>query len=111
MITQEKLLFMVGKHTSKKRLNRWDTRDGWPRSECDNWKHVHKGGTIFVSTAAGPVGSLVVQIAKSQGLKVIGSAGSDEKVEFLKSINADVAFNYKTANMREILEKEGPVDM
>jgi NADPH-dependent curcumin reductase CurA len=31
-----------------------------------------------------------------QGLRVIGSAGSDEKVQFMKDIGADVAFNYKT---------------
>jgi D-arabinose 1-dehydrogenase-like Zn-dependent alcohol dehydrogenase len=40
--------------------------------------------------------SVVIQIAKQQGLKVIGSAGSDEKVQFMKEIGADVAFNYKT---------------
>jgi NADPH-dependent curcumin reductase CurA len=38
----------------------------------------------------------VIQLAKLQGLKVIGSAGSDEKVQFMKEIGADVAFNYKT---------------
>jgi NADPH-dependent curcumin reductase CurA len=40
--------------------------------------------------------SVVIQLAKQQGLKVIGSAGSDEKVQFMKDIGADVAFNYKT---------------
>jgi hypothetical protein len=39
---------------------------------------------------------VVVQLAKLDGLKVIASAGSDEKVQFLKEIGADVAFNYKT---------------
>jgi NADPH-dependent curcumin reductase CurA len=38
----------------------------------------------------------VIQIAKQHGLKVIGSAGSDAKVQFMKDIGADVAFNYKT---------------
>ena len=42
---------------------------------------------------------------------MIGSAGSDEKVEFMKSIGADVAFNYKTTKTREVLEKEGPINM
>lgn len=55
--------------------------------------------------------STVVQLAKAQGLKVIASAGSEEKVEFVRSVGADVAFNYKTASTREILEKEGPIDM
>ncbi|PPR00556.1 hypothetical protein CVT26_009888 [Gymnopilus dilepis] len=70
-----------------------------------------KGETVFVSTSAGPVGSLVIQIAKLEGLKVIGSAGSDEKVQFMKEIGADVAFNYKTTKTEEILEKEGPIDI
>jgi hypothetical protein len=38
----------------------------------------------------------VIQIAKQQGLKVIGSAGSDEKLQFMKDLGADVVFNYKT---------------
>ncbi|KAK7458800.1 hypothetical protein VKT23_009806 [Stygiomarasmius scandens] len=70
-----------------------------------------KGETAFVSTAAGPVGSLVLQLAKLEGLKVIASVGSDEKVEVVKSLGADVAFNYKTADMQDILAKEGPIDI
>jgi len=54
---------------------------------------------------------LVIQLAKAQGLKVIGSAGSEEKVQFMKDIGADVAFNYKITNTTEVLEKEGPIDM
>ena len=42
---------------------------------------------------------------------MIASAGSDEKVAFVKSIGADVAFNYKTTNTRDILAKEGPINM
>lgn len=53
----------------------------------------------------------VIQLAKLDGLKVIASAGSDEKVEWIKSIGADVVFNYKTQSTKEILEKEGPIDM
>lgn len=54
---------------------------------------------------------LVIQYAKLDGLRVIASAGSDEKVEYLKSLGADVAFNYKTTSTREVLEKEGPIDV
>lgn len=54
---------------------------------------------------------MVVQLAKHDGLKVIGSAGSDDKVEFVKQLGADVAFNYKTTDMRTVLQKEGTVDM
>ena len=60
---------------------------------------------------ANPRIRLVIQIAKAQGLKVIGSAGSEEKVQFMKDIGADVAFNYKTTSTAEILEKEGPINM
>ena len=54
---------------------------------------------------------LVIQLAKLDGLKVIGSAGSEEKVKFMKEIGADVAFNYKTTSTNEILAKEGPIDV
>ncbi|KAG8720164.1 hypothetical protein FRC08_001054 [Ceratobasidium sp. 394] len=70
-----------------------------------------KGETLYVSSGAGPVGSLVAQLAKLKGLKVIASAGTDDKVEFMKSIGVDVPFNYKTENMKEILAKEGPIDV
>jgi NADPH-dependent curcumin reductase CurA len=55
--------------------------------------------------------SLVIQLAKLDGLKVIASAGSDAKVEFMKELGADVAFNYKTTSTAAILEKEGPLDV
>jgi NADPH-dependent curcumin reductase CurA len=55
--------------------------------------------------------SFVAQLAKLQGLKVIASAGSDSKVDFLKRIGVDVAFNYKKTDTREILAKEGPINL
>jgi len=45
------------------------------------------------------------------GSRVIASAGSEEKVNFMKEIGADVTFNYKTTDTREVLQKEGPIDM
>ncbi|KAH7885191.1 alcohol dehydrogenase [Phlebopus sp. FC_14] len=78
------------------------------------WKEYanpKKGEVVFVSTGAGGVGSLVIQLAKRDGLKVIASAGSDDKVQFMKDIGADVAFNYKTTNTLEVLQKEGPIDI
>lgn len=55
------------------------------------------GETVFVSGAAGAVGSLVGQIAKIRGCRVVGSAGTDEKIDFLlKDCGYDAAFNYKT---------------
>lgn len=64
-----------------------------------------------MSTGAGPVGSFVIQLAKLEGLKVIASAGSEEKVRFTKEIGADVTFNYKTASTKDVLEQEGGIDM
>ncbi|KZT42581.1 alcohol dehydrogenase [Sistotremastrum suecicum HHB10207 ss-3] len=74
-------------------------------------KKVKKGDVLFVTTAAGPVGCMVVQLAKRAGLKVIGSAGTEKKVEYLKSIGTDVAFNYKTADVAKILKEHGPIDV
>jgi NADPH:quinone reductase len=55
------------------------------------------GETLFVSGAAGAVGSLVGQIGKIKGCRVVGSAGSDEKVRLLTDeFGFDAAFNYKT---------------
>ena len=54
------------------------------------------GDTVYVSGAAGAVGSLVCQIAKALGCTVMGSAGSDEKVDWLlNSAHIDGAFNYR----------------
>ncbi|KIY69837.1 NAD-P-binding protein [Cylindrobasidium torrendii FP15055 ss-10] len=72
---------------------------------------VKKGQTIWISTGAGAVGSVLIQLAKRDGLRVIASAGSDEKVSFMKEIGADVAFNYKTTNTGNLLAKEGPIDI
>ena len=55
-----------------------------------------EGETLFVSGAAGAVGSLVCQLGKLRGLRVIGSAGSDEKCAWLTSEGGcDVALNYR----------------
>ncbi|KAL0921063.1 hypothetical protein M5K25_008094 [Dendrobium thyrsiflorum] len=55
-----------------------------------------KGEYVYVSSASGAVGQLVGQFAKLMGCFVVGSAGSDEKVELLKSkFGFDEAFNYK----------------
>ncbi|KAF7292628.1 NAD(P)-binding protein [Mycena indigotica] len=78
------------------------------------WKEhagAKAGEVLFVTTGAGPVGSFVIQLAKQAGLKVIASAGTEEKLAFMKSIGADVVFNYKTTDTRAVLEKEGPVDI
>ena len=65
-----------------------------------------EGETVFVSGAAGAVGSIAGQIAKLKGCRVIGSAGSDEKVAWLRELGFDVAFDYKRTPPREALRGE-----
>ena len=55
------------------------------------------GDTIFVSAAAGAVGSAVVQIAKAREMTVIGSAGGTEKCAWVKDLGADAVVDYKAA--------------
>jgi NADPH-dependent curcumin reductase CurA len=67
------------------------------------------GDVVFVSGAAGAVGSIAGQIAKLKGASlVVGSAGSDQKVRWLLDIGFDAAFNYKTAPVSDQLRLAAP---
>jgi len=67
------------------------------------------GDVVFVSGAAGAVGSMVGQIAKLKGAaRVIGTAGSEEKVSWLREIGFDAAFNYKAAPVFGQLREAAP---
>ncbi|KAJ3217672.1 hypothetical protein HDU67_007495 [Dinochytrium kinnereticum] len=66
------------------------------------------GETLYVSAASGAVGLVVCQIGKAMGLKVVGSAGSDDKVNYLINEIGIEAFNYKTVNIEEALTKYCP---
>ena len=67
------------------------------------------GETIFVSAAAGAVGSVVGQIGKIVGCRVVGSAGSDEKVAWLRDeLGFDAAFNYKVEGPEDALARLCP---
>lgn len=57
---------------------------------------AREGDVVFVSAAAGAVGSAVVQIAKAKGMTVIGSAGGEEKCAWVRELGADAAIDYKT---------------
>ena len=60
---------------------------------------LQEGETVFVSGAAGAVGTVVGQIAKIKGCRVIGTAGTDEKVAYiLDELGFDAAFNYKNVS-------------
>ncbi|KAI1802749.1 NAD(P)-binding protein [Daldinia bambusicola] len=68
-----------------------------------------KGETIFISSAAGAVGQVVAQVAKNEGLKVIGSVGSDEKLSYiLNELGFDGGFNYKKESPFDALKRLAP---
>jgi len=74
-----------------------------------NLVEVKAGDIVFVSGAAGAVGNVAGQLAKLRGCRVIGSAGSAEKVRFLREeCGFDGAFNYKAGPVREQLNREAP---
>lgn len=69
-----------------------------------------EGETVVISGAAGAVGSVVGQIAKIQGCRVVGIAGSDEKIDMLTNeFGFDSGINYKaTDNIKKDLKKACP---
>jgi len=67
-----------------------------------------EGETVVVSGAAGATGSLVGQIAKIKGCRVVGLAGTDEKCDYLHRIGFDAAINYKKENIAEALTRHCP---
>jgi len=71
--------------------------------------HAHAGDTVVISSGAGTVGSIACQIGKVQELRVVASAGSEEKVRWLKDVaRVDYAFNYKTTPFANALREACP---
>jgi NADPH-dependent curcumin reductase CurA len=66
------------------------------------------GDIVFVSAAAGAVGSAVVQIAKAKGMTVIGSAGGEAKCDFVRSLGADAAIDYRAGAIMKSLKEAAP---
>ena len=74
-----------------------------------NLVEVKAGDVIYISGAAGAVGNVAGQLAKLRGCRVIGSAGSIEKVMFLRDeCGFDVAFDYKVGSVADQLKIEAP---
>ena len=70
---------------------------------------VKKGEIVLVSGAAGGVGSLVCQLAKLKGAKVIGIAGGKEKCEVLvNEVGVDASIDYKSENIDEKIKEHAP---
>jgi NADPH-dependent curcumin reductase CurA len=67
-----------------------------------------EGDVVFVSAAAGAVGSSVVQIAKARGMTVIGSAGGEAKCDFVRSLGADEVIDYRAGPILKALAAAAP---
>jgi NADPH-dependent curcumin reductase CurA len=67
-----------------------------------------EGDIVFVSAAAGAVGSAVVQIAKARGMTVIGSAGGAEKSAWVRALGADASIDYKAGPLIKALQEAAP---
>jgi NADPH2:quinone reductase len=69
---------------------------------------ARKGETVFVRGGTGGVGSMVVQMAKAAGARVIATGGSDEKVAQCLKLGADLAVNYKNQDVDAAVRKFAP---
>ena len=70
---------------------------------------VKQDDVVLVSAASGAVGSMVGQMAKIQGCRVIGIAGSDEKCDWLTDVAGfDGCINYKTQSLSEAITEHCP---
>jgi len=69
---------------------------------------LKEGETVLISSASGAVGNVAGQLAKLKGCKVIGFAGDDEKVDWIKELGFDHAYNYKKVKLDETLKKAAP---
>jgi NADPH-dependent curcumin reductase CurA len=67
-----------------------------------------EGDIVFVSAAAGAVGSAVVQIAKAKGMTVIGSAGGADKCAWVRELGADAVIDYKAGPVLDQLRAAAP---
>ena len=69
---------------------------------------VTAGETVFVSGAAGAVGSIAAQLARARGARVVGSAGTPEKVAWLEELGLEGVFDYTATSTRDALREHAP---
>lgn len=69
---------------------------------------LEAGESVFVHGGSGGVGSMVVQMAKAAGARVITTGGSEEKLEMCRELGADVAVNYKTEDVDAAVSEFAP---
>jgi NADPH2:quinone reductase len=73
-----------------------------------NRAQIKAGETLFVNGGSGGVGSIVVQMAKAAGAKVIATAGCPEKMAAVKALGADEVLNYKTDDIAAAVQRFAP---
>lgn len=67
---------------------------------------LHKGEHVLIQAAAGGVGTALVQMAKNKGCIVYGTAGSEKKLDYLRTLGVDHPINYNTTDFATYIEKE-----
>ncbi|KAI0342484.1 alcohol dehydrogenase [Trametopsis cervina] len=80
------------------------------------WKAYYRfaqAHTMYVSSGASTVGTFIIEYTKLRAphIKIVASAGTGHKIEYMKASGADVTFNYKTTKPSEILSEHGPIDI
>jgi len=69
---------------------------------------LQAGETVFINGGSGGIGSMVIQIAKAIGARVIATAGSDDRVKKCRTLGADLALNYKTGDIAASVAEFAP---
>ncbi|MGH9017406.1 MAG: quinone oxidoreductase family protein, partial [Acidimicrobiales bacterium] len=67
---------------------------------------LQRGESVLIHAGAGGSGSAAIQLAASRGVRVMATAGTDEKVALCRELGADVAINYSTADFAEVVLSE-----
>ena len=68
---------------------------------------LYNGDQVLIHAAAGGVGTALVQMAKSIGCKIYGTAGSDQKLDYLRQLGVDYPINYQTQDFENIVSAQG----
>lgn len=72
--------------------------------------HMQSGDTVLIQAGASGVGTILIQLAKAWGAKVIATASTQEKLDLCKSLGADVTINYTEADFEEVVKEESGGD-
>ncbi len=72
--------------------------------------HMQSGDTVLVQAGASGVGTVLIQLAKAWGAKVIATASTQDKLDLCKSLGADVVINYTEGDFEEVVKDESGGD-